>query len=55
MEIYTVVEVWRGIAQGARSFTRLKDARKHMRSLRRRFNPLEDDVKMFRNALRLSR
>lgn len=54
LRIYTVVEVWRGIAQGARSFQRLKNAQKYMRRLRRRYNAMEDDVRLFKSSLRVT-
>ena len=53
LKLYTVVEVWRGMACGARNFKRLKNAQKYMRRLRRRGNPAEDDVQLFETPIRL--
>ncbi len=50
--IYTVVEVWRGMAQGARVFRRMKDAETYMRRVRRRQNQMQDDVAIFKRRLR---
>lgn len=47
LTIYTVVEVWRGIAASAKSFRRLRNAQKHLQRLRRQRNLLEDDVQLF--------
>lgn len=49
--MYTVVEVWRGIAVGAYSFQRLDDARKCMARLRAGCNLQEDDVRLFEGVL----
>ncbi len=54
LNLYTVVEVWRGIAASAKSFTRLRDAEKYMRRLRQGRNLVEDDVQVFRNSVRIS-
>jgi hypothetical protein len=54
IHLYTVVEVWRGIADGARSFTELEQARGYLRSARRRRNPLEDDVQLFEDTVGLA-
>jgi hypothetical protein len=51
LRIYTVVEVWRGIAVGARNFRRLQNAQKYMVRLRRRRNFMEDDVQLFKGVL----
>jgi hypothetical protein len=51
--VYTVVEVWRGIAAGASSFARLRDAEDYAQRVRRRHNLLEDDVKLFRSSVRI--
>ncbi len=45
--VYTVVDVWRGIAVGAYSYRRLKDAEACAARLREGRNLLEDDVKVF--------
>lgn len=55
IKLYTVVEVWRGIAVGARNFRTLKGAENHTRRLRRGRNLQEDDVQLFENTIRLLR
>ena len=52
LRLYTVVEVWRGIAASAKNFTRLEDAQKYMRRLRQGRNMTEDDVQLFENSIR---
>jgi len=54
-KIYTVVEVWRGMARSARTFRWRKDAEKYMQRLKRLQNPVEDDVQMFATVWRFSR
>jgi hypothetical protein len=54
VKLYTVVEVWRGIAADARTFVRLQDAEKFMQRACRRCNLLEDDVKLFQKSIRIS-
>lgn len=54
LNLYTVVEVWRGFATGAKNFKRLGNAQKYMRHLRRRCNLSEDDVQLFECPIRLS-
>ena len=51
LQVYTVVDVWRGIAVGAKNFTRLRNAQKHAQRLRRRRNLMEDDVKLFETTI----
>lgn len=51
LTIYTVVEVWRGIAAGAKNFRRLRNAQKHLQRLRRQRHLLEDDVQLFETKL----
>jgi len=51
IHVYTVVEVWRGIAAGARSFVDADRARRYLRSARRRRNPLEDDVRLIEGTI----
>ncbi len=51
--IYTVVEVWRGIAAGAKSFPDLSRAQQYMRRVQGRRNLLEDDVQLFENTISL--
>ena len=45
--IYTVVDVVHGVAVGATSFKRLRDARSFMRRLRDGRDLQEDDVQLF--------
>ena len=49
--VYTVVEVWRGMAAGARNFRRIGNAQKYMRKVRRRTNPYEYDVQLFEGKI----
>jgi hypothetical protein len=51
LKIYTVVEVWRGIAVGARTFRRLRNAEKYLERARQRYNLEDDDVQLFVNYL----
>jgi hypothetical protein len=51
MHVYTVVDVWRGIAVGAKNFRRLRNAQKHVQRLRRHRNLMEDDVKLFETTI----
>jgi hypothetical protein len=53
LTVYTVVEVWRGLADGARTFASERDARRYMRAALRRRSPFEDDVRMFEGTLAL--
>jgi len=55
VKLYTVVEVWRGMAVSAKSFRYLRSAEKHLQRLRRHRNLLEDDVQLFKGFLCLSR
>ncbi len=54
VRVYTVVDVWRGMANDCKSFSRLKDAREYARRLERCRNPQSDDVGLFAGALRLA-
>ena len=54
LKLYTVVEVWRGIAASAKNFTQLQEAEKYMRRLRKGRNLDEDDVQLFESAVRIS-
>jgi hypothetical protein len=54
LKLYTVVEVWRGFATGAKNFRRLRSAHIYMRRLRQRCNLAEDDVQLFEYPIRLS-
>ncbi len=55
LQIYTIVEVWRGMAASSRSFTRLKDAREYMRWLRKGRNLQEDDIAVYEDSVQLAR
>jgi hypothetical protein len=55
LNLYTVVEVWRGIAASGKNFTRLRDAEKYMRRLRQDRNLVEDDVQLFGGSVRVSK
>jgi hypothetical protein len=50
LQVYTVVDVWRGIAVGAKNFRRLRNAQKHAQRLRRHRNMM-DDVKLFETTI----
>jgi len=52
LQVYTVVEVWRGLAQSVRNFRRLEDAQAYAQRLRRRQNPTDDEVALFKSSLR---
>ena len=54
LKLYTVVEVWRGIAASAKNFIRLQDAENYMRRLRHGRNLAEDDVQLFESSVRTS-
>lgn len=54
LKLYTVVEVWRGFATGARNFKRRGNAQRYMRRLRRGCNLAEDDVQLFECPICLS-
>jgi hypothetical protein len=49
--IYTVVDVWRGIAVGAYTFQRLEDAQECMGRLRVGRDLQEDDIRLFEGVL----
>jgi len=53
--VYTVVEVWRGIATGARVFENHSAALSCAAKLRRGCNLEEDDVQVFRNRIHTTR
>lgn len=55
LRIYTVVDVWRGLANGSRSFVRLDEARNHLRRVQKGRNLQEDDVRLFENTIELPR
>ena len=50
-EVYTVVEVWRGIASGVRTFTTLDRAQRYMRRVQGRYNLMEDDIRLFKSLV----
>lgn len=49
--IYTVVEVWRGMAIGAETFTDYRSAWDYKQAACRRHNLIEDDVQLFERRL----
>ncbi len=54
LRVYTVVEVWRGIADRARSFTDSGEAFRYMRHARRRRRFPEDEVELFEDTINLA-
>ena len=54
LKIYTVVDVWRGMAVGVRNFRRLKNAQQHVRRLKQHRNLLQDDVRLFETVVALA-
>lgn len=53
LQIYTVIEMWRGLAIDATSFTSLRRARSFATRVRGRQNEMEDDVAIFASSPRL--
>ena len=53
--LWTVVEVWRGFAERARTFAARADAERVYSRLRRRCNFEEDDVQLFRTRVHKAR
>ncbi len=51
LPFYTVVEVTRGVATGARCFRLLRDARLYAERLRQGRNLQEDDVQVFKSRV----
>lgn len=51
IKVFTVVEVWRGLAVSAKNFTRIADAKRYRERLRRKQNLIEDDVVVFEGVL----
>lgn len=49
--VYTVVDVWRGVAVGAYNFRSLRAARVALRRIRRGRNLQEDDVQLFEGTI----
>ncbi len=54
VRLYTVVEVWRGMAESATNFTDARAARRFVRAARQRHSAHEDDVRLFESALPLT-
>ena len=50
--VYTVVEVWRGIAGDVHTFSNEVEALECYQRLQEEHNPLEDDVEMFESRVR---
>lgn len=55
LRIFTVVDVWRGMAVGAKSFTNLSNARNYLQRVTRGRNLMEDDVQIFQDFVLSSR
>lgn len=53
MRIYTVVDVMRGVAVGAYSFRRLRDAHAYLKRLRGGRDLQEDDVRLFESTVEM--
>jgi hypothetical protein len=53
LRVYTVVDVFRGCAEDARSFVRYTDARAYFRKLRKGRNLYIDDVQLFADTIEL--
>lgn len=49
--VYTVVDVWRGVAVGAYNFRSLRAARAGLKRIRRGRNVREDDVQVFEGTI----
>ena len=54
LRIFTVVDVWRGMAVGAKNFRRLRNAEDYMQRLRRGRNLMDDDVQLFETRIDVS-
>lgn len=52
--IYTVVDVWRGLAVDARSFTSRARADEYLGELRRSKDLTEDDAELFESSLAIA-
>jgi hypothetical protein len=52
--VFTVVDVWRGIAVGAKNFRRFQDAQNYMQRLKGRRNLDADDVQLFETRIDMS-
>ena len=53
LKLYTVVEVWRGMAAKVKNFKDRSDAQNHLRRIRRRRNLTEDDFQLFETSVRV--
>lgn len=53
LRVYTVVDVFRGCAEEAKSFVRYTDARAYFRELKRGRNLDIDDVQLFEDTIQL--
>lgn len=49
--VYTVIEVWRGMAVAATTFRTLAAARRLVRRLNRKYDPMEGDVQLFEGII----
>lgn len=49
--VYTVIEVWRGMAVAATTFRTLAAARGLVRRLNRKYDPMEGDVQLFEGII----
>lgn len=54
LRLFTVVDVWRGMAVGARNFRKKENAQRYLQRLRRQRKLAEDDVQLFETAVHLS-
>lgn len=50
-QVYTVVEVWRGMAVAATTFRTLVAARRLVRRLHRKYDSAESDIQLFEGAV----
>ncbi len=53
LRVYTVVDVFRGCAEEAKSFVRYTDARAYFRKLRKGRNLDIDDLQLFEDTIEL--
>ena len=51
IRVYTVVKVWRGMAVEAKPFRSLVTAQRFMRKLQRKYNEMEEDIKLFEGTV----
>ncbi len=52
LALYTVVEVWRGMAASVKNFSNVRSAQNHLRRLRKGRNLMENDIQLFHNSVR---